>query len=156
MRTAIGAVLVLALGACDNAPSQPEAQPKQPAAVGKPVASPLTGDATSETETCERDAAGQVACLNEKFALELCGGAQVLGSMFRENEADGTYSFRTAYGLNADCLSELKDAARKNSFREGDKGELVAKPRTGYRETIIIGLQISQDGTVVEWERTKE
>lgn len=76
--------------------------------------------------------------------------------MFRENEADGTYSFRTAYGIDADCLAELNDAARKNSFREDEKGTLVAKPRTGYRETIIIGLQISQDGTVVEWEREQQ
>ncbi len=97
-----------------------------------------------------------MACLVERFELKSCDSATVLGSMFRANEADETYSYRTAYGLSSDCVSELQDAANQRSFRENDKGELIAKQRSGYRETLIIGLQVSPDGSVVEWERIQE
>ena len=76
--------------------------------------------------------------------------------MFRANEAEETFEHRTAFGLDNACFAELETAARRRNFNEDDKGELVAKSANGYRETLIIGLQISADGSVVEWERTQE
>ena len=76
--------------------------------------------------------------------------------MFRENERAETFEHRTAYGIDGKCLADLQEAAKRRNFREDDKGELVAKPRTGYREKLIIGLQISADGNVIEWERVQE
>lgn len=109
-----------------------------------------------DPNTCERDAEGQLICLNERFSLKQCGDARVLGSMFRQNEEQGTYSYRTAFGLKNACVGELKEAATRSLLKENDKGEFVLERQDGYREMLIIGMQISEDGSVVEWERTKE
>ncbi len=155
MRTAIAVVLTLGLAACSDAPEKP-ATSDETATPSETANTVQILPSKADPASCERDAAGQVACLNSAFELESCGDAQVLGSMFRENEADHTHSYRTAYGLSNGCVEELKTAAKRRNFRENDKGELIAKPRTGYRETLIIGLQISADGSVVEWERIQE
>lgn len=145
----------MAAAACSGEadPAPPKSQPSEQADA---IASESNVAAQTAAEPCERDAAGQMACLIERFELESCDSATVLGSMFRANEADETYSYRTAYGLSSDCVTELKVAAERSSFRENDKGELIAKQRSGYRETLIIGLQVSPDGSVVEWERIQE
>ncbi|MDJ0641331.1 MAG: hypothetical protein QNJ15_00805 [Erythrobacter sp.] len=113
-------------------------------------------DADAEVAECGRDAESQVSCFVRAFKLKECDAAQVLGSMFRANDAADTYEHRTAYGLDNACLADLEGAAKRRNLRENEQGELVARRKNGYREKLIIGLQVSPDGTVVEWERTQE
>ncbi len=76
--------------------------------------------------------------------------------MFRDNAKDGTHQHRTAFGINAACLADLREATIKRGLRKNARGELVGELQEGYRELVIIGLQVSADGTVIEWERTQE
>ncbi|MEM9501857.1 MAG: hypothetical protein AAF941_08425 [Pseudomonadota bacterium] len=110
----------------------------------------------SDPASCDRDADGQTACLAQTFKADACNEASVLGSMFRENEKEGTYSHRTAFGVDSACVAQIRAAAPKRRLREDGRGAFVLDREDGYRETLTIGLQISQNGSVVEWERAKE
>ena len=144
-------MLAIGLSACGSSPNEVEPRPIE---TPKPVVTsvPQSGAA----QECARDPAGQIACLIENFALKSCDGAVVLGSMFKTNENDDTFNFRTAYGLDNACRAELEAAVASRSFREEGKGEFVARRNSGYREGVIFGLQTSPDGSVVEWERIQE
>ncbi|MEL6528656.1 MAG: hypothetical protein AAFQ27_01760 [Pseudomonadota bacterium] len=157
MRLPLVAALALTVGLSGCGDRSDTSERNNTPETGSPSVEQAPAAASSvQSEECGRDAAGQVDCLARSFAVENCSAGQVLGSMFRENEVEETHSYRTAYGLSSDCVVELKSAAKRRGFRENDKGELIAKPRSGYRETLIIGLQISADGSVVEWERVQE
>jgi len=160
VRVPVGAALVLMLSAtaCSNErrATDRDDTPTSIARSNGEIDTPQSATTQIDPASCGRDAEGQVACLTSKFELESCAATQVLGSTFRGNETEGSHSHRTAYGLTSDCISELITAAKRRNFRENDKGELIVTPRTGYRETLIIGLQISAGGSVVEWERVQE
>ena len=148
------ASLALVVGGCSDASETSRTDDTGSTASKASVVA--TNSTTPSTAECDQDAAGQVSCLVSAFDLEKCSDAKVLGSMFRANEAEGSFEHRTAFGLDKACLAELEASAKRRNFSEDDKGELVAKSTDGSREKLIIGLQISADGSVVEWERTKE
>ena len=148
--------LALATGACGDTSETRQGEGEASTAIQEFAASTKRAATEISATDCGRDEAGQVSCLVSAFDLKECGEAKVLGSMFRANEAEETFEHRTAFGLDNACFAELETAARRRNFNEDDKGELVAKSANGYRETLIIGLQISADGSVVEWERTQE
>ncbi|MEM7664606.1 MAG: hypothetical protein AAF250_02000 [Pseudomonadota bacterium] len=160
MRTGVAVALASALSvaACGDAVTEPASDAPEAAAVSLPekTGNPERFRQANEAGACERDADGQTACLIQAFQLERCDSAAVLGSMFRENEAEATYAHRTAFGVDATCAAELREVSRKRGLRENDKGEFVLTREGGYRETLIFGLQISEDGSVVEWERTQQ
>ncbi len=145
--------LFIALVACDAQSDPPEPKPARSAAT--PTAAPASS-VPGDPKSCERNEAGQTRCLIEAFGLTQCADAAILGSMYRDNAKDGTHQHRTAYGVDAACLDNIREAAIARGLRANDKGEFVGELEPGYREAIIIGLQVSADGTVIEWERTKE
>lgn len=160
MRACAAVALASALGvtACGDVATEPTADAPEAASAVQPekTGSPERVRQANEAAACERDADGQTACLIQAFQLEQCDSAAVLGSMFRENEVGATYAHRTAFGVDAACAAELREVSRKRGLRENDKGEFVLTHEGGYRETLIFGLQISEDGSVVEWERTQQ
>ncbi len=76
--------------------------------------------------------------------------------MFRDNAKEGSYQHRTAFGIDALCLDNLREAAVKRGLRKNERGEFTGDLGAGYDELLVIGLQISTDGTVIEWERNQE
>lgn len=151
-------VAMASVGGCadETADIRPPAKPSEAPGAGSIGERTPIATGHSDPASCDRDETGQIACLGDRFALTECDKGAVLGSMFRENEAKGTYQYRTAFGLDRSCISELREAAPKRGLRKNDKGEFVLDRGEGYRETLIIGLQVSADGSVVEWERVQE
>ncbi len=147
------AALCIALAACDAQSDASETKPAGSAAA--PTAAPASS-VPGDPKSCKRNEAGQTECLIAAFGLTQCADAAVLGSMYRDNARDGTHQHRTAYGVDAACLDNIREAAITRGLRKNGKGEFVGELEPGYREAIIIGLQVSADGTVIEWERTKE
>lgn len=149
------AAFILALGliGCEDSSEQP---PSNPTATDQATGSKPVNSSEYDPDACERDAKGQTACLAQTFAAEECADASVLGSAFRSNDKKKTFWHRTAYGVSAECLDALREAASRRLLSENDNGEFVLERQDGYREALIIGLQVSEDGTVIEWERGKE
>lgn len=141
---------------CSCAEGEPETEEQSVAANAPGSGNSRPIRALRDPASCERDGDGQIECLKQSFGLTECGEAAVLGSMFRDNDASKAYSHRTAFGLGNSCVEDLRDGATSLGFRENDRGELVGRLREGYSETLIFGLQVSTDGSVVEWEREKQ
>lgn len=112
--------------------------------------------ATGLPDACERGADAQVACLIEAFALEQCDDASAFSSMFKDTEAKGTYEHRTVYGISNDCLAEIRRKAPMRGLNEAEGGGFAGEVEESYREGLIIAMQTSGGGTVIEWERTRQ
>ncbi|MGB3470240.1 MAG: hypothetical protein WBA51_05410 [Erythrobacter sp.] len=150
------AVLAGVLTGCGAA--EPKADQAEPQTDVEAAPTPGTDVAVSEYQTsaCGRDAQGQVACLVAAFDTDQCDDAVILGSFFKDNEKTETHEYRTAYGVKNDCVETLREGALRRGLRANERGEFVGELEDGYRETLIIGLQVSTDGTVIEWERIKQ
>ncbi|MEO0461711.1 MAG: hypothetical protein AAF127_01170 [Pseudomonadota bacterium] len=158
MRDALALAALIAVAACAAGTSEePQEQPDTASGQSAPDAStPQSTQAASNLpDACERDANSQLACFLNTFELEQCDGTTALSSMFKDTEAEGTYEHVTLFGVSDVCLDELKGKALTRGLRENDRGEFAGEIESGYREALIIGMQTSKDGTVIQWERTK-
>jgi hypothetical protein len=142
----------LALAACASEAPEPAPRDDSAAVSTAPSAAPSRSDLP---DACARDAKAQVACLIAAFALDQCDDATALSSMFKDNAAQQSYEHRTVYGIGAACLAELEDKARLRGLVANERGEFAGEIESGYSESLIIAMQTSQDGTVIEWGRTR-
>lgn len=107
-----------------------------------------------DASACERDAAGQAACLSAHFKVAACGDARVLGSAFR-TELIG-YNHWTAFAVSKDCLTGLRQRAESDGFVRAADGELVATGGAGYTQKLLMSdAKKDQEGGVI-WERIQE
>lgn len=150
------AALAGVLTGCGDA--EPVADQAEPRTEVAPELSPRANgpDSQYQTDACGRDAQGQVECLAAAFKTEKCDDAAILGSMFKDNAKTDAHEYRTAFGVQNKCVEDLREAALRRGLRANERGEFVGELEDGYRETLIIGLQVSTDGTVIEWERIKQ
>lgn len=77
--------------------------------------------------------------------------------MFRENESEGSFEYRTAFSAEPACLEALREAAIGRGFEDNmGPGVFALEPEPGYRELLIITDPTENMQGGIEWERAKQ
>jgi len=80
-----------------------------------------------------------------------------VSSMFRENESEGSFEYRTAFSAEPACLEALREAAIARGFDDNTgPGVFALEPEPGYRELLIITDPTDNMQGGIEWERAKQ
>lgn len=89
--------------------------------------------------------------LVERFAVEACAKADLIGSL-RRTEPDGGGSMMRAYQVPVACAEETIASVKQLGFEEGEPGTFAGASSDGSAEGIKI--QVLEDGVsaTIEWE----